>query len=98
MLFRSEKNLEIHARIVVGSVSETQVYVLGFDTGMWIGVRPNRLGRPNEGSAPRRRFRTSCLKVGLTLTTNWRVTEARVVAVGAFEKSTASCQSTELPI
>ena len=49
-----EKNLEIHARIVVGSVSATQIYVLGFDTGMWIGVRPNRFGRPNEGSAQRR--------------------------------------------
>jgi len=92
------KDLETYVRVVVGSVSATQVYVFGFDTGMWIGVRPNRLGRPNEGSAPRRRFRTSCLKVGLTLTTNWRVTEARVVAVGAFKKLAASCQSTELPI
>ena len=92
------KDLEIYVRIVVGSVSATQVYVLGFDTGMWIDIRPNRFGRPNEGSAPRRRFLASCLKVGLAVTTNWRVTEARVVAVGAFEKLTASCQSTELPI
>jgi len=92
------KDLEIYVRIVVGSVSATQVYVLGFDTGMRIGARPNRLGRPDEGSAPKRRFRTSCLNVGLTLTTNWRVTEARVVAVGAFEKLTASCQGTELDL
>ena len=92
------KDLEIYVRIVVGSVSATQVYVLGFDIGMRIDVRPNCLGRPNEGSAQRRRLRISCLKAGSTLTTNWRVTEALVVAVGAFEKLTASCQSTELPI